>query len=112
MGPCRFTRVLALCHPVVIDLDICTQVPTHEGPLRSCSLLASLRKGRFPFFMPSPAAESGFKVQRSKFKVGTTTSTTLVQTAGNSDFLWLGTDILSSPLYLSAGRTSLPKRSI
>jgi hypothetical protein len=61
MGPYRSTGVLALCYPVTVDLEIRTQVPTHEGPLRGCSLLDSLRKGRFPFFMPSPTAKSGLK---------------------------------------------------
>jgi hypothetical protein len=49
-----------LYHPVVVVLETRTQVPTDEGPLRGCSLLDSLRKGRFPFVIPSPTAESGF----------------------------------------------------
>jgi hypothetical protein len=60
MGPCRSTGGLALCRPVVADLEIPTQVPTDEGPVRGCSLLDSQRKDRFPFFMPGPTAESGF----------------------------------------------------
>jgi hypothetical protein len=60
-------RIFPLCHPAVVDLDICTQVPTHEGPLRGCGLLDSLRKGRFPFFMPSPPAESGINLLKSRY---------------------------------------------
>jgi hypothetical protein len=51
-----------LYHPVLVDLEIRAQVPTHEGPVKGSSLLDSLRKGRFPFFMPSPTAESGIKL--------------------------------------------------
>jgi hypothetical protein len=57
-GTVQVHRSFPLCHPVVVDLDIRPRIPTHEGPLRGCSLLASLRKGRLPFFMPSPTPES------------------------------------------------------
>jgi hypothetical protein len=50
IGPCRFKKVFAICHLVIVDKKFPTQVPTREGPLRGCSLLDSLRKGRFPFF--------------------------------------------------------------
>jgi hypothetical protein len=84
-GTVQVHRMFPPCHPVVVDLDIRTRVPTYEGPLRGLSLLDSLRKDRFPFFMPSPTAESGvnerpsaarfelldfsFNVQGSKFNV-------------------------------------------
>jgi hypothetical protein len=58
-GTVQVYRSFPLYHPVADDLEIRTQVPTYNGPLRSCSRLDSLRKGRFPFFMPSPTAESG-----------------------------------------------------
>jgi hypothetical protein len=61
-GTVQLHRIFPLHHPVVVDLANRTQVPTHEGPLRGCSLLASLRKGRFPFSMPSPTAESGMNL--------------------------------------------------
>jgi hypothetical protein len=47
-----------LCPPLKTFSD--RLLAAHEGPLRGCSLLDSLRKGRFRFFMPSPTAESGF----------------------------------------------------
>jgi hypothetical protein len=58
-GTVQVHRIFPFYHPVVVDLGIHTYVQTHEGPLRGCSLLDSLRKNRFPFFMPSPTAESG-----------------------------------------------------
>jgi hypothetical protein len=55
-------RIFPLYHPVVVDLEIRTQVPTYDDPLEGCGLLDSLRKSRFPFFMPSPTAESAIKL--------------------------------------------------
>jgi hypothetical protein len=52
------------------DIDIRAQVPTHDGPLGGCSLLDSLRKGRFLFTMPCPAAESGLSPTRRGLLVG------------------------------------------
>jgi hypothetical protein len=57
-GTVQVHSIFPLYHPVIVDLEIRTQVPTHEGPLRGCSLLDSLRNARFPFFMPSPTSES------------------------------------------------------
>jgi hypothetical protein len=52
-------RILPLNRLLVVDLEIRTKVTTYEGPLRACSLLDLLRKGRLPFFTPSPTAETG-----------------------------------------------------
>jgi hypothetical protein len=57
-------RIFSLYHPVIVDLEIRTRVLTNEGPLRGCSLLDSLRKGRFPFFMPKSTTESGLNRQK------------------------------------------------
>jgi hypothetical protein len=64
-GAVQVHRGLTLCRPAVVDCEIRTQVPTYEDPLRGCSLLDPLRKGRFPFLMPSPTAECGLN-RRSK----------------------------------------------
>jgi hypothetical protein len=66
MGPCRFKGVIAICHPAIVDLEILTQLPTCEGPLRRCSLLDSLRKGHFPFVHAK--SNCGIRVQFKSFQ--------------------------------------------